>query len=227
MILEEIIGAIIDPVFIIFMLIIFYYFFKKRVFLILSLLFFIMFGIFPLNKILNESLLVHDEWNASDVTGFIILGGNNDRVLKGLEIAKNYPDKKVIFTGGKSLFSETSQAQKAKFFLSSVRNEEILYESKSVNTFENAKFTYEKFKPGKDLYIIVTSDYHYKRSVEIFKKVGWNVKSFLKKDENYNFFKSCCGYGPFHNLYQFTDNFSYTRNVLREYVALLYYRFKY
>ena len=40
-----------------------------------------MFGIFPLNKILNESLLVHDEWNASDVTGFIILGGNNDRVL--------------------------------------------------------------------------------------------------------------------------------------------------
>jgi len=227
MILEEIIGAIIDPVFIIFMLIIFYYFFKKRVFLILSLLFFIMFGIFPLNKILNESLLVHDEWNASDVTGFIVLGGNNDRVLKGLEIAKNYPDKKVIFTGGKSLFSETSQAQKAKFFLSLVRNEEILYESKSVNTFENAKFTYEKFKPGKDLYIIVTSDYHYKRSVEIFKKVGWNVKSFLKKDENYNFFKSCCGYGPFHNLYQFTDNFSYTRNVLREYVALLYYRLKY
>ena len=227
MILEEIIGAIIDPVFIIFMLIIFYYFFKKRVFLILSLLFFIMFGIFPLNKILNESLLVHDEWNASDVTGFIILGGNNDRILKGLEIAKNYPDKKVIFTGGKSLFSETSQAQKAKFFLSLVRNEEILYESKSVNTFENAKFTYEKFKPGKDLYIIVTSDYHYKRSVEIFKKVGWNVKSFLKKDENYNFFKSCCGYGPFNNLYKLTDNFSYTRNVLREYVALLYYRFKY
>ena len=165
MILEEIIGAIIDPIFIVLMLIIFYYFFKKRVFLILSLLFFIMFGIFPLNKILNESLLVHDEWNASDVTGFIILGGNNDRVLKGLEIAKNYPDKKVIFTGGTSLFSETSQAQKAKFFLSSVRNEEILYESKSVNTFENAKFTYEKFKPGKDLYIIVTSEYHYKRSV--------------------------------------------------------------
>ena len=54
-----------------------------------------------------------------------------------------------------------------------------------------------------------------------------NQENPVKKDENYNFFKSCCGYGPFHNLYQFTDNFSYTRNVLREYVALLYYRFKY
>lgn len=226
-IFEVVVGAIIDPIFLILISILAFYISRKKIFLIISLIFFVSFGIFPLNKILNESLLVHDEWDIKDVTGFIILGGTDERIIKGLEVAKKYPNKKVIFTGGTSILSKRSQAEKAKFFLSSVRNDGISYENNSVNTYENAKFTYKKFKPGDNLYIIVTSGYHYKRSIEIFKKIGWNVKSYNKKYENYNFFKSCCGYSPFKDVYKLTSNFSYTQIVLREYLALLYYKIKY
>ncbi len=226
-IFEEIIGALIDPVFIIFFFLLVFFILKKKIFLVIAIICFIIFGIFPLNKILNESLLVHDQWNRDEITGFIILGGNDDRIIKGLEVAKKYPTKEIIFTGGTSILSKKSQANKAQFFLSSVRTKAILYESESVNTYENAKFSYDKFKPGNDLYIIVTSGYHYKRSIEIFKKVGWNVKSYLKKDENYNFFVSCCGNKPFDNLYKLTKNINYTQVVLREYLALLYYKIKY
>ena len=140
---------------------------------------------------------------------------------------KNYPDKKVIFTGRTSLFSETSQAQKAKFFLSSVRNEEILYESKSVNTFENAKFTYEKFKPGKDLYIIVTSEYHYKRSVEIFKRSAGMLNLFLKKTKITTFLNHVVDIVHFIIYINLLIILVILVMYLREYIALLYYRLKY
>ena len=229
MILEEIVGSLIDPTLIIFLLAFVGYFSKKykKLFLFLFLFLFFLFGIFPLNKILNESLLVHDDWNENEVHGFIILGGNDDRIIRGLNIAKKYPDKVVIFTGGSFIFSNNSQADKAHYFLSSVRNKEVLIENQSVNTYENAKFSYDKFNPGKKLYILSTSGYHLKRSIEIFKKVGWNIKSINKKDKNYNFFKSCCGNNIFGNIYKTTDNFKFTQILLREYLALIYYRIKY
>ena len=142
MILEEIVGSILDPVLIIVILTLAMYLFNKKRYLFFFLFFFLIFGVFPLNKVLNESLLVHDTWNIKEVKGFIILGGNDDRIIRGLKIAKTYPDKDIIFTGGSSLFSNIAQADKANLFLSSVRSKEILIENKSVNTYENAKFRF-------------------------------------------------------------------------------------
>jgi len=227
MILEEIIGSILDPVLIIVILALTMYLFNKKRYLFFFLFFVLIFGILPLNKVLNESLIVHDTWDIKEVKGFIILGGNNDRIIKGLKIAKTYPNKDIIFTGGNSLFGNIAQADKANFFLSSVRSKKILIENKSVNTYENAKFSYDKFNPGNNLYVLSTSGYHLKRSLETFKKVGWNIRSINKKDKNYNFFMSCCGSNPFGDIYKFTENFKFTKILLREYLALMYYRIKY
>tara|TARA_B100001057_G_C22851865_1_gene951260 strand:- start:2332 stop:3024 length:693 start_codon:yes stop_codon:yes gene_type:complete len=230
MIVEEVVYFLIDPLFILIILFaLFKYLKSKRIFVIFFIfLFFI--NIFPTNNLINEYLIKFDEWNDNDIDGYIILGGSPDRILQGLKLADKNPNKKIIFTGGKSLYSDITQAEGAKKYLTLSKNENLFFEDKSSSTYENAKFSFDMFKPKKnEQFIIITSEYHSLRSYNIFKKTGWNVKSYYKKEENYNFFKSCCGSlkGQLKTTYKITDNLYKFKKLTNEVVALIYYNFKY
>ena len=99
------------------------------------------------------------------------------REVYGILISKenNLP---FIFTGG-GLNKEAKWIKKDVKFITSVCGCKIktLYETKSLDTYENAKFTAELFnKKGipKEIYLI-TSAYHMKRSYYLFKHFGFKI----------------------------------------------------
>lgn len=132
-----------------------------------------------------------------EISGIIILGGAQvqsvtadrdvlavnqyaERLIEGLSLAKQYPDAKVVFTGGsgKLLGDKPSEALvNAKFLeLLPLQPERVFMETQSRNTFENAIYTKQLMEPNSgDVWLLVTSAFHMPRSVGIFRAIGWNV----------------------------------------------------
>ncbi len=138
-----------------------------------------------------------------DPVGIIILGGGfdndittirggfevssaGDRVISGLELMRKYPEFPLIYTGGSAavLTKIEPEAITAKRFFEaltgSTRN--IIFESKSRNTWENAKRVAEiinnrldngQFRKGK--WLLVTSAFHMPRSIASFTHAGVDV----------------------------------------------------
>jgi uncharacterized SAM-binding protein YcdF (DUF218 family) len=131
------------------------------------------------------------------VAGIIILGGFEDgwvsagrdglaineaaeRLTEGVRLARRWPEAKVVFTGGVGglLARGSDAAGPVGLFLEDVgiSPERIVLESKSRNTYENAKLTHELLspKPG-ERWLLVTSAYHMPRSIGVFRAVGFDV----------------------------------------------------
>jgi uncharacterized SAM-binding protein YcdF (DUF218 family) len=95
---------------------------------------------------------------------------------------QRYPKAKILFSGGgqeesKSKFREADVAKQVIDLLG-ILPERTLYERESLNTFENAKFSYELVQPkANDLWLLVTSAVHIPRAIAVFRKVGWNVQA--------------------------------------------------
>jgi uncharacterized SAM-binding protein YcdF (DUF218 family) len=116
-------------------------------------------------------------------TGRVELLGSAERLTESVILYKKKKVKKILFTGGSGiLFSdEVSEAKQAEKFLLSmgVPSEDIILESKSRNTVENALFTKEILQDRKiSKSILVTSAFHMKRSYAIFKKLNIDVSPF-------------------------------------------------
>ncbi len=125
-------------------------------------------------------------------SAIVVLGGgtNSNDILKaypdafkrelyGLLIAKkeNLP---FVFTGGG--IQKTKEAQNIKKDINLITGIcgckiKTYYEDKSLDTYENAKLTatlFKKLKLPKKIYL-VTSAYHMKRSIKLFKKFGFEI----------------------------------------------------
>ena len=90
-----------------------------------------------------------------------------------------YPEARVIFSGGSGSLSNNTltHASVAKQFFEKVgiKPERILYEDKSRNTYENILFSKEIAKPNiNQKWLLVTSAFHLKRSLNIAEKLEWN-----------------------------------------------------
>lgn len=133
----------------------------------------------------------------SDVAGIIILGGFEDtrptdsrpglglnesaeRLTEAARLAHAEPRLKVVFTGGVgSLFAGVdSAANSVAAFLDEIGIDpgRIILESRSRNTYENARLTIPLLasKPG-ERWLLVTSAYHMPRSMGIFRQAGLDV----------------------------------------------------
>ena len=131
------------------------------------------------------------------VDGIIVLGGSInaelsgkrgrpvvtrsvDRLIAGADLARRFPDAKLVFTGGSSalLDTEPREADIARevFAELGLASDRVIYERESRNTWENAVFSQKLVepKPG-EVWLLVTSAYHMPRSVGIFRKIGWQV----------------------------------------------------
>jgi uncharacterized SAM-binding protein YcdF (DUF218 family) len=131
--------------------------------------------------------------------GIVILGGavtpdvalaRNDvalneaaeRMTAAVELARRYPDARIIFSGGEGNLAfggNESEAALKLFERLGVAPGRIVAEDKSRNTIENALFSKQIAmpKPG-ERWLLVTSAYHLPRSIGVFRKVGFAVEAY-------------------------------------------------
>ena len=67
---------------------------------------------------------------------------------------------------------------------------EIIVENQSKNTHENAKYTElicKKLEIDKSSFLLITSDYHMRRSLSCFKKTTLNITPFVKETDKFHF----------------------------------------
>jgi uncharacterized SAM-binding protein YcdF (DUF218 family) len=131
------------------------------------------------------------------VDGILVLGGAEDpvrsaawgqfeagdsaeRFTASLELAKRYPDAKVVFTSGSGnpLAQEFKGSTVAKQFYETqgIAPTRLIFEGESRNTAENVSMSKALAKPGAgETWVLITSAFHIPRSVGIFCRAGWTV----------------------------------------------------
>ena len=153
--------------------------------------------------------------NIKDADMVVVLGGGRikgssnlplsqgafKRAMWGLMIAKqkNLP---LLFSGGgiDSKYSEADAFMQtlnelSKYLKINIDKKQILIEKRSLNSFENAKYTKEilqKRGVSNPVIILVTSAYHMKRAIKLYRYFGIKAEplatDFLVNHKKYNFF---------------------------------------
>jgi uncharacterized SAM-binding protein YcdF (DUF218 family) len=159
-------------------------------------------GLSPLGNILI--LPLEDRFPAWDAShgapdGIVVLGGavspdvaaaRNDvalneaaeRMTATVELARRYPDARIVFSGGDAgiVYSgNESEAALRLFERLGLAAGRVTVEDQSRNTFENALFSKRIAapKPG-ERWLLVTSAYHMPRAMGIFRAAGFAVEPY-------------------------------------------------
>lgn len=144
---------------------------------------------------------IHDK-NIKSYDAGIVLGGiisyedeldriqfyrSSDRLFQAVNLYKKGKIKKIIFAGGSGSLTLTGlkEAPLVTKYLSElgIPTEDILYESQSRNTHENAKYIKGIIKEN-EKYLLITSAYHMRRSLACFDKAG--IKTFPYSTDQYS-----------------------------------------
>jgi uncharacterized SAM-binding protein YcdF (DUF218 family) len=132
--------------------------------------------------------------------GVIVLGGAMDervtaargraalndaaeRLVALVELARRYPQARIVFTGGSAALggSDHTEAEAAAVFMSEIGLDpgRVILESRSRNTWENAELTRALVHPAPgERWLLVTSAAHMPRSIGIFRRAGFPVTAF-------------------------------------------------
>jgi uncharacterized SAM-binding protein YcdF (DUF218 family) len=132
--------------------------------------------------------------------GIIVLGGAMDeritaargraalteageRLVAFAELARRYPQARLVFTGGSASLTDSrhTEAEAAAVFFREIGldPDHVIYENRSRNTWENAVFTRELVKPApSERWLLVTSAAHMPRAMGIFRQVGFPATAF-------------------------------------------------
>lgn len=88
---------------------------------------------------------------------------------------KQFPDAKVIVSGGQGADEGISEAECMYRYLvdAGIAKERIIQENQSTNTRENLEFSARFLDRREDSVVIITSDFHVFRSVKIAEKMGF------------------------------------------------------
>jgi uncharacterized SAM-binding protein YcdF (DUF218 family) len=106
-----------------------------------------------------------------------------ERMTAVAELARRYPEARIIFSGGSAalVFAEGTEAAIALRLFASlgIPERRVIAEDKSRNTVENALFSkaLAQPKPG-ERWLLVTSAYHLPRAVGVFRKAGFPVEAY-------------------------------------------------
>ncbi|MEX6507479.1 YdcF family protein [Jiella sp. M17.18] len=173
------------------------------------------------------------------VAGIVVLGGSfdtrvsrtrhapevneaADRVTAAMALARQYPEAKVLFSGGDaSVFArDIPETQVARaFFLSlGLDPQRLILDGRSRDTYENARYSKQLAdpKPG-ETWLLVTSAYHMPRAVGCFRKVGFAVVP-VPVD-----YRTPAGADLWRPSNDTTRNLEKVHFALREYLGLLAY----
>ena len=122
-----------------------------------------------------------EDASASAYWGQVQLAEGGDRYTAGVALARRFPDAKLLFAGGSGALRDVvlQRATEAEYveqlFLDlGVNPDRILTESRSRNTAENARLSFEIAQPSADeVWVLVTSAFHMPRAMRSFETAGW------------------------------------------------------
>jgi uncharacterized SAM-binding protein YcdF (DUF218 family) len=159
----------------------------------------------------------------SPARGEVALNEAAERMTSIAELARRYPDARIVFTGGSGriIYDGVSEAELAARLFASfgIAKERIILEDKSRDTLENARFTKALVqpKPG-ERWLLVTSAHHMPRSIGLFRAEGFPVEAF---PVDYRTRGAIDMLRPFSSV---GDGLRRTDTAMREWVGLLVYR---
>ena len=210
-VLSKILSFLIDPFFWIIIFLALGLFgrikYRRRKYLLTAIIFILFFSNGLVYRIIfNNWKINHDIKNEKFEYG-ILMGGminlsstkeniqfnkDNDRLLNTIELYHKKTISKILITGASgSLSSDMKEAEILKSYLESVdiKAKDILTETKSKITYENAVFTTVLINNERrnKTCLLITSDYHMRRSMACFTQTGLNVTPFCKKAEKTHF----------------------------------------
>lgn len=108
----------------------------------------------------------------------------SDRFLQGLRLQKTGKVSHILVSGGNGTLDPRQYSEgvwaKNQLLQFGVPDSAILVEAKSRNTLENARFSAELLKQSglKPPYMLVTSGFHMRRALMIFKRAGVEVTPY-------------------------------------------------
>jgi uncharacterized SAM-binding protein YcdF (DUF218 family) len=171
-------------------------------FTVLSVLYWISIGFFPIGQWLVKPLENYASTPSVEIEpdGIIVLGGawlsaqsaywgqwelNHaaEREIAFLLLAKRFPDAKLVFTGGSGKL--TDQTNKEATFAAKLYQDfgvdptRLTFEDQSRNTAENAEFTKQLVSPKpEETWLMITSAYHMPRAIGVFCAEQWQVMPY-------------------------------------------------
>ena len=116
----------------------------------------------------------------SEARGQPAVKGNVERLISFVDLARRYPEARLLFAGGgKGLTpGRLSQADVARGLLANMGLDtgRVAFERKSSNTHENALFgrSLAEPQPG-EVWLLITSARHMPRAVGVFRRQDWPV----------------------------------------------------
>lgn len=176
------------------------------------------------------------------VDGIIVLGGGEDarasaywdqmqlneggdRYTAALALAQQFPEARVLFTGGSGALRDlagasTSEADMAgRFFRDQgIAPDRLMLEGQSRNTAENARLSLALASPAAgETWVLVTSAFHMPRSMRSFEAAGWSGLVPWPVDYRTSSFADGIGW-------DLTRNLQVLNTAIREQVGQIAYR---
>jgi uncharacterized SAM-binding protein YcdF (DUF218 family) len=153
--------------------------------------------------------------------GRTVLNHSADRIVAAVELARQYPNARIAFSGGSANLI-SGEAKEADYALSvfeqlGVARERLTLERLSRNTFENAEFVKAIVKPKQgERWLLVTSAFHMPRSIGLFRKAGFPVEAYpvdwrASRSSMFSFSPSA------------VDGLELTQVAMREWIGLMAY----
>ena len=124
------------------------------------------------------------ELDLSAALGRQALGHAGERIVATAELARRYPNARIVFSGGNGSLIGDKSPKEADYGLAmledlGVAKARLTAERQSRNTIENAEFAkaVAKPKPG-ERWLLVTSAYHMPRAMGLFRTAGFEVEAY-------------------------------------------------
>lgn len=159
----------------------------------------------------------------SAARGSIEVNASAERVIAMLQLARRFPDAKIVFSGGSGSLVPNAPGE-APFAGQLLRDlgidsARITLESESRNTAENAVFTKRLLVPKPDeRWLLVTTASHMPRSIGSFRAAGFDVEAYPVDWRTRGWSDAAF---PFDSL---SDGLSRVDTAVHEWIGLVAYR---
>jgi uncharacterized SAM-binding protein YcdF (DUF218 family) len=120
----------------------------------------------------------------SAARGKPVLDRSGDRIIAAAELARQYPNARIVYSGGNANLIRDDTEKEADYALSmleelGVAKARLAAERLSRNTVENAEFAKAVANPKEgERWLLVTSAFHMPRSMGLFRKAGFKVEAY-------------------------------------------------
>jgi uncharacterized SAM-binding protein YcdF (DUF218 family) len=161
--------------------------------------------------------------DVSAARGTVALNEAAERITAAVELARRYPDARIIYSGGSNALISNASVEAPiavqEFEALGIPRQRIVAEEQSRNTIENAVFArlIAQPKPGEH-WLLVTSAYHMPRAIAAFRAAGFPVEAY---PVDWRTRGPIDAVQPFGSL---GDGLRRTDTATREWIGLLAYR---